>query len=506
MSRIVLATSGSCGDVHPYIAVALGLKELGHAVRLAAPEFYRAKIEGEGLDFFPIRPDFVPMEADPQTVRRAFNPVSGAAFLLRKLILPCVEETYQDLLSAFAEANLVLIHPLLFPAPLVAEKLGLKWMSVVLSPIVFVSASDPPILSPLPWMHGLRRFGPAPHRVLLRILKALTRGWMRPVDEIRRREGLSPVHGHPMHDDMFSPYGTLAWFSSKMGAVQPDWPAHTEITGFPVYDRDEPRSEFAPRRNPAPRKARLAAVESLPRNQAGARGASAASGLEDGLESFLSSGAPPVVFTLGSSAVVDARDFYAQSRAAVERIGCRAVFVVGRNSPLLLDAAQRSDVFVTGYAPFSELFRRAAAVVHQGGIGTTGQALTAGVPMLVVPLGLDQPDNAARAARLGVARVLPRKRYRAAAVAAHLQALLSEPAYAATAALVGTQLKAEDGVWAACAAIERVLHSDRKPLPFPLSSLAQPSTSVALAGLREPPLPAFAGTPARAARSSKAKR
>jgi rhamnosyltransferase subunit B len=253
---------------------------------------------------------------------------------------------------------------------------------------------------------------------------------------------------------MFSPFGTLAWFSEKMGAVQPDWPALTEITGFPVYDREGPRDSLE-------------------------------SGLEPGLRRFLAEGSAPIVFTLGSAAVVDARDFYEESRKAVAKVGCRAVFVVGRNSPLVASGAQRGDIFVTGYAPFSELFPLVAAVVHQGGIGTTGQALAAGVPMLVVPLGLDQPDNAARAARLGVARVLPRKRYRAEAAAVHLQALLSGPGYAAVASRIGAQLRMEDGVAAACSAIERILYGDQKTLVL---------AGVARASLRETPVPAFAGS------------
>ena len=48
------------------------------------------------------------------------------------------------------------------------------------------------------------------------------------------------------------------------------------------------------------------------------------------------------------------------------------------------------------YAPFSLLFPRAAAIVHHGGIGTTGQAMRSGRPSLVMPCAWDQPDNAER--------------------------------------------------------------------------------------------------------------
>jgi rhamnosyltransferase subunit B len=60
------------------------------------------------------------------------------------------------------------------------------------------------------------------------------------------------------------------------------------------------------------------------------------------------------------------------------------------------------SIYVTAYAPFSQLLPLAAAMVHHGGIGTLSQCLAAGVPQLVVFMSLDQPDNAARIERLGV--------------------------------------------------------------------------------------------------------
>jgi UDP:flavonoid glycosyltransferase YjiC (YdhE family) len=113
------------------------------------------------------------------------------------------------------------------------------------------------------------------------------------------------------------------------------------------------------------------------------------------------------------------------------------------------------------YAPFSELFPRAAAIVHPGGIGTTGLAMQSGRPMLVVPFAHDQPDNAARVTRLGIARTLPRHRYSASRVEAELRRLLDDPEYARRAAAVGAQLRQEDGVRTACDALEDLLRTGR---------------------------------------------
>ncbi len=148
--------------------------------------------------------------------------------------------------------------------------------------------------------------------------------------------------------------------------------------------------------------------------------------------------------------------FFEHSIAAAQRLGRRAVIIVGksrRDRP----ASVPDGVAVFDYAPFSELFPRAAAVVHAGGIGTSGLAMRSGRPMLVVPHAHDQPENAQRLARLGIARTLSPRRYTPARVAAELTRLLDDPAFSRRAAEVGENVRQEDGVRAACDALEALL-------------------------------------------------
>jgi UDP:flavonoid glycosyltransferase YjiC (YdhE family) len=91
------------------------------------------------------------------------------------------------------------------------------------------------------------------------------------------------------------------------------------------------------------------------------------------------------------------------------------------------------------------LFPHAAAIVHHGGIGTMAQALRSGRPQLIVPYFADQIDNAARAARLGVARVCSPRRYREASACRDLNRLLGDAGCLARAAKVGESVAAEDG-------------------------------------------------------------
>jgi UDP:flavonoid glycosyltransferase YjiC (YdhE family) len=178
-------------------------------------------------------------------------------------------------------------------------------------------------------------------------------------------------------------------------------------------------------------------------------------GLSTELARFLDAGSPPVVFTLGSSAVFDAGTFYAESAEVVRLLGCRGVLLVGKDPRNVPVRPLPDSVIVADYAPYSELFSRAAAVVHQGGAGTTAQALRAGVPMCVVPFSHDQPDNARRCVGLGVARTVPRGSYRAGRVRAELERLLSEGCYRVAAQGVAAEMAKEDGVGAACEGLER---------------------------------------------------
>src|SRR5262249_59352925 len=104
-------------------------------------------------------------------------------------------------------------------------------------------------------------------------------------------------------------------------------------------------------------------------------------GMPPELLSCLDGGPPPLVFTLGSSAVGDAGPFSEHSVTAARRLGHRAVLLVG-NDPRNRQASLPDGMVAFDYAPYSELFPRAAAIVHQGGIGTTAQAMRSGRPML----------------------------------------------------------------------------------------------------------------------------
>jgi UDP:flavonoid glycosyltransferase YjiC (YdhE family) len=412
----VLTSWGSYGDVFPYLGLALALKARGHAPVLATSSYYRSLIDSQGLEFSPVRPDIDPN--DFGLIRRLMDPLRGTQVILRELLAPAVRDAYRDLEEAVRGADLLVTHPVTFAGPLVAQRRGLRWVSTVLAPMSFFSAHDLPVIPPMPQTVHLRRLGAPVARGLIRLAKAVTRPWMAPVRALRRELGL-PERGDPLYEGQFSPHLTLALFSRVLADPQPDWPPNTHVTGFVLYN--------GPARMPVP------------------------------LDEFLAAGDAPVVFTLGSSAVGAAGGFYRESAKAAARLGLRAVLLVGRDPSVRPPEPLPPGVIAVDAAPHQDLFPRAAAIVHQGGIGTTGQALRSGRPMLVVPHAHDQPDNAFRVKRLGVARVLYPGKYVESRVAAQLRALLDDPRLAERASETGRTVRSEHGTEQAAETLERAL-------------------------------------------------
>jgi len=419
LSRIVLNTFGSFGDLHPYLAIAIELKRRGHSPLVATSEVYRAKVEAEGIEFAAVRPDVGELMGQTEFLKRLWDPKHGSKYLLRDYILPKVVEAFEDLSEVCEGADLLVTHAAAYAGPIVAEVQKRRWISLALQPAILFSTYDPPVVAPALWAARFYGMGRWVFAGMLQAARFETRRWAKPVARLREKLGL-PRGANPVIEGQFSPYGTLALFSAHFARPQPDWPVNSKTTGFVSYDK---RGEgFGPQAD------------------------------SQALDAFLNVGQAPVVFTLGSSAVMAAGQFFEESINAVKALGMRAVLLIGKtDKPPKIES---NSIFVTDYAPYSQLLPRAAATVHQGGIGTTAQALRAGKPMMIVPWAHDQPDNAARCERLGVSRTVRRDTYRHELVAGELDRLLSDATYANQARRLAGRLVGEDGVKVACDELE----------------------------------------------------
>ncbi len=419
--RIILSNIGTFGDINPLIAVALELKRRGHQPVMAIPAMYGPKILPLGLEFHPIRPDLDPH--DTQLAEMLYDVRKGTERGLREFLFPVLRQTYDDLTAAATvptRADLLLLGELNYAGPIVAEVTGIPWASYILAPLSFFSAYDPPVLPMYPRLARADKAVPGMGSAIKRLARFVSRKWPQPIYDLREQLGL-PRGANPLFDAKHSPNLVLSMFSRVLGQKQPDWPPHTKITGFCFYDSDAGNAQLPPH-----------------------------------LEAFLNAGPPPLVFTLGSAAVLAAGNFYEFGARAAERLGLRAVLLIGSDARNRPRRPLPETICVAEYAPYSALFARASIVIHQGGVGTTAQCLRAGKPMVIMPYSHDQPDNARRMRRLKVARVIQRRNFTPMRVAKKLRILLEEPIYARRAKQMALRLRSEDGVASACNALEEL--------------------------------------------------
>jgi len=414
MSRFLFSTLGSLGDVHPYIAVARALIAQGHAAVIATSEDHREAIQGAGVEFCAMCPVMANREDYQALVARLFDVRRGPELLIRQFVMPQLRSVYKCLLASARGADVLVSHPLAMALPLVAEKLAIPRVATVLSPMLFMSVHDPPVIPDTPWLHKLHFLGPGFYRFFFTAAKLYLRSWSAPLRRLRKDLGLPGPVFFEMFEGQYSSLLNLAMFDPQLAGPQPDWPAKTLVCGSALFDGAQP--------DPAV--------------------------IED-LKKFLAAGEAPVVFALGSSAVWIAGDFWDKAVAAALKLGRRAILLTGPHMPQALPETVRAYA----YLPYSMVFPHAAAVVHQAGIGTLAHALRSGRPQLIVPVAFDQPDNARRACALGLARTIPFRKVTAGRLASEISLLLDSGGYANAAQRVAAELSHTDGAARAAEAL-----------------------------------------------------
>lgn len=425
--RIVLATGGSLGDLHPFIALGRALQARGHAVGIATAVDYRDKIERAGLTFHEVGPSLARLQQDTGLDVAGLTAAIARSdrFLFGDVLLPYADEATRQLIAATEGAAAVVGSSLAIGAQMAADYWRIPGVTVSLQPTMVFSRHDPPFLPRAPWLKPATGGPQLWLNDLTRLLARMsTARWTGPINAIRKSLGLSPRKDNIIFDVGRSSDLSLGLYSPILSRRQPDPAPNFHVVGYAAWDSET----------------------------------GAPSALSPELEAFLDSGSPPLVFTLGSAAVHIPGDFYVESLKAARLLGRRAVLLVGPDGDLTLGGGD-PDIHVAAYAPYSLLFPRAEAVVHQGGIGTVHQALRSGRPQLVVPHLGDQYDNAVRVGRKCCGLRLARDRYRAEAVAPLLDRLMRDPAILAYTAALGPQALEEDGAGVAAELISDLIRA-----------------------------------------------
>lgn len=415
--HLLVVAVGTAGDLYPFLRIARELIARGRRVTLLAPVVHEAAVRRAGVPFHGLgtEEDYRAALAHPDV----WHPRKGFRVLWEGM------RDNADALPAYVaslaedEPIAMLAHPLALPGAALARarRPGLRIVAAWLAPANLRTVHDPMTFGPLPMP---RRVPLAWRRWLWRRVDA---GMIDPVavpdiDAAHARYGLPPV-GHFIDHLQSIADANVTLFPPWFAPTPPDWPRPLAEGVFALYD---------PHRDVAP---------------------------PEGLERFLRAGDAPVVLTPGSGNR-QARRWLERALDGTRRLGRRAVILTPHREQV--PEPLPADVLWLPYVPLAALLPRAAALVHHGGVGTTAEALRAGVPQVIVPLAYDQFDNAARVTALragaresgGTAGARPRS------LARTLRRLLDSAAVRAGCARVAA-LAAGDGRRDLGAEVERVL-------------------------------------------------
>jgi rhamnosyltransferase subunit B len=411
--RILITSVGSHGDIHPYVGVGQALRRRGHEVALLAQPYFKRVAEDAGLEFIAVG-DYLDLREIAQRPE-LMGSWNGTKRILQDLIIPEAPKVFHALEAEFSRRrpDVVFTHHICFGVTWACEKHGVPVATGCLSPLAWPAPQDPAHFTPI------TRRDPSPRamRWWLRLARFGSRhSYDPPLNRIRRELGLPKGRDWVLREFRSGDINLGLWSRHFRGPIESD-PEHGHICGFVWFDRHK-EQEHAP----------------------------------EEVERYLHGGEPPIIFTLGTTAVHVAGPFYQAAADACAILKRRGMLLTGH-----ADYAPRrlpAGVAAFTYAPFSSVLPRGCATVHHGGIGTTAQSMRAGRPSVIVPFAHDQFDNAARTRRHGVSATVRRSGLSADGLAAALRSVLDKPEPAVRAAQLGQALSIEHGEDVAAERIE----------------------------------------------------
>jgi sterol 3beta-glucosyltransferase len=414
--NIVIMTFGSRGDIQPFVALAVALRERGHTVKLAVP----GEAEDQ-LKAYSVEPILMPFSmknvletnSGKNILNEGITPLTLLA--IWREIIPtlkrAMEKTAHLVTEAARDADLLIVHGFLIPfAHSIHQHLQIPLMLGIAAPII--ATREFPLFPPIPF--GQRFYNPFTFHLVTRLVTSFM---IEPMNAYRRYVGLPKLSGGEVVRLLMSgQYPVVMHYSRHVQPPPADWSPNVHVVGA---WRLPAQSDWTP---PAD------------------------------LTAFLEQGEPPVFIGFGSMPVSNPPRTAQRISEGLRLANARGVLQAGWAGLEYQD----EHLITIGDTPHDWLFPRMAAIVHHGGSGTTHSALTAGKPALIVPFSGDQPFWARRLVELGVAvpPIAP-KRLTAPRLATALRTLTQDSMMRQRAAEMGALLRAEDGLAATCELVEQ---------------------------------------------------
>ena len=418
--KILIMTVGSRGDVQPYVALGIGLREEGFRVQICTSLRFREFVEENGLEFSPLPNDLIDLLGE-DTGKKAIEDMQGivggirATLRLMKTVKPIIRDLLKNGWIAAKEFDPdLLVYNSKMPGVHIAEKLGIPCVLAIPFPQLVATSEIPtlgmPSLGPFnKSTYGIVKLATAFYAGLLNEFRTKTLG----LEKVSRFQGL-----HHMTDGTAVP--VLHCFSEQLLPRPGDWPAEAHITGYWFLEDDTPPSKE--------------------------------------LVEFLEQGPPPVYVGFGSMSGRRTAKVTGIVIDSLIRAEVRGIIATGWGG--LAPEDLPDSIFAVNQVPHQWLFPKVSAVVHHGGAGTTAAGLRAGRPTIICPFFGDQPFWGKRVFELGLGpKPIPQKRLSVVRLSKAIKEAVNNESIKANANEIGLKIREEDGTGKAVELIKRVLDS-----------------------------------------------
>lgn len=414
--KIAILTTGSRGDIQPFVALARGLQRAGLEPVICTGRLYESFVTDHGIAFAPMNDELIRM-ADTDEGRAIIESGGGKLSLIKR-IQPMIRQILDDCWAAAQGAQALIYHPKTLAGYHISEKLNIPVFIGLPLPLY-----TPTGAFPIPIAPQSISLGGGYNRLTYGMLRLVSAPYIGTVNAWRRDTLGLPARGRfasEMIQANGSPMPVLYGYSAHVVPVPADWPDSAHVTGYWFLEdgRDwQPPAELA---------------------------------------AFLDSGPAPVYVGFGSMAGTRAEQTTQIVVDALARAKQRGIIATGWGGLKAVDAPK--NILVIDQAPHDWLFPRMAALVHHGGAGTTGAGLRAGRPTIICPFFGDQPFWGARVYQSGAGpRPIAQKRLTADALASAITQAVSDRAMIESAAVLGERIRAEDGVARAVQIVQEYL-------------------------------------------------
>jgi len=418
MMKIIILTSGSRGDVQPYIALAKGIQNKGYNVKLVANSNFKDFVEDNNIKFCPVNLDIKELVESEEGIKliESRNVVN---FLLKFLDLfkKSLVQFFDEILEYCNDSDLIIHSPTAFVASYIAVKMNIPSIGAYLQPFSktkeFPNFAFPQNISYLPFYNELSHY----------LFDFLSWQMIRPsvnyITNQRLKIGKLPFFFISSKFQEKNNFPIIYGYSSHIIPKPKDWRESLNITGY----------WFLENNNYIPPKE---------------------------LENFLNTDKKIIYIGFGSMSNRNSEEVAKIIENTINKLNIKAVVLSGWKG---INKIENENIYMTDYIDHNWLFPKISACVHHSGAGTTSACLKSATPQIPIPFFADQPFWANRVYSLGLAsKPIKRKNLNEENLFFSVKSILEDKEISKRAKEISKKISQENGIENALKSIDNILY------------------------------------------------